>query len=44
MSERVSSFSDARKRTAGGRTVDVLDLDPLAMVELKGKGTMNPLK
>lgn len=44
MSERVRSFSDARKRTAGGRTVDVQDLDPSAMVEPKGKRTMNPLK
>lgn len=40
----VSSFSDARKRTAKGKIVDVIDLEPLAMVEPKGKGTMNPLK
>lgn len=44
MSERVSFLSDARKRTAKGKTVDVIDLEPLAMIEPKGKGTMNPLK
>lgn len=44
MSERVSFFSDARKRTAKGKILDVIDLEPLAMIEPKGKGTMNPLK
>lgn len=44
MSDSVRSFSYARKRTAKVRIVDVIDLEPLAMVELKGKGTMNPLK
>lgn len=44
MSKRVNSFSDARKRPAKGRSVDVIDLKPLAMVEPKKKGTLNPLK
>lgn len=39
MSDRKSSISDARKRV-----VDVIGLEPLAMVELKGKRAVNPLK
>lgn len=38
----VSSFSDVRKRTAKGRTVDVIDLEPLAMIEPKEKGNNKP--
>lgn len=37
-------FLRCKKKDGKGKTVNVIDLEPLAMTEPKGKRTMNPLK
>lgn len=42
--ERARSFVEARKRSARGKAMEVIDVEPLATIEPKGKGAMPPLK
>lgn len=44
MPEKVSSFLEARKKSAREKALEVLDLEPLASVEPKEKGVMCSMK
>lgn len=42
--ERAGSFVEVRKRSARGKAMEVIDVEPLVSIEPKGKGAMPPLK
>lgn len=44
MPEKVSSFAEARKRSARGRAMEVINLELLTSIEPKGKGIVTPMK
>lgn len=44
MAEKVSSFAEARKQSTRSKTTEVIDMEPLAAVEPKGKNVMTPMK
>lgn len=44
MLERARSFAKARKRSARGKAMEVIDVQPLASIKPKGKGAVPPLK
>lgn len=44
MTEKVSSFAEARKRPTRGKSTEVINLEPLVSVEPKGKRVMLPTK
>lgn len=44
MAENVSLFAEARKRLARGKAMEVIDLEPLALIEQMSKEILAPLK
>lgn len=44
ITEKVSSFAKARKRTTRGKNTEMINLEPLAVIEPKEKSVMTPIK
>lgn len=44
VAERMNFFAEARKRLTKGKSIEVIDLEPLASVEPKGKNVVTLLK